>query len=466
MSLSVSEENISCLTATVLMIFSIPGLYEMFKHQTYRTGASDQDTAICDELSRYLNGESKSVSDSAKVQFLESIFFRVFHECISQEMQSSNESSKKLWDKFTEGASNFLEQEIKRGSTITQILEDKIRNDSKIPGYLMVRVHQSKTSYIRPDKQIILSNGDFYQLRCIVDRDQTTGRYSCYRLGLQRTWTTMADERDQQPASEREVMTTRNYLYLYERRYPCKVDGCPSEDSFPDQETLDHHLKTEHPTCSDCNKKFLLGVLYREHRANYCGKRTKKRERNFSSSDSGNGSMMEEESQEILSKINILEKRRLLDGNSSQSPKMEARFSGIKKEVTDQRFPRKSKVPSIDQVKSECLASKIRKVGEGNWTNGCIFRDQSGRDEHIFCSFNSSYIKSHQTTFYRKTEQDYLTILSYCPDSSKKIGYEFVLHWEGCSPVTIRGEIGDKKRVPFPRNSLVIRYDLNVWCKD
>ena len=229
MSLSVSEENISCLTTTVLMIFSIPGLYKMFKHQTYRTGASDQDTAICDELSRYLKGESKSVSDlrfilqifsreaemySAKVQFLESIFFRVFHECISQEIQSSNESSKKLWAKFTEGASNFLEQEIKRGSTIRDILEDKIRNDSKNPGYLMVRVHQSRTYYIRPEKQIILSNGDFFQLRCIVDRDPTTGRYSCYSLGLQRTWTTMV-ERDSLPASEKEVMSTRNYLYLF-----------------------------------------------------------------------------------------------------------------------------------------------------------------------------------------------------------------------------------------------------------
>ena len=93
--------NISCVTAALQMLISIPEVMRMFSHRHYRRGHNGC-TEISDEISRYINGESATVEDlifilraysddaaMGAVHFpsLEIIFFRVLLECVASELQ-------------------------------------------------------------------------------------------------------------------------------------------------------------------------------------------------------------------------------------------------------------------------------------------------------------------------------------------------------------------------------------------
>ena len=236
------KTDLSCLSASVNMLLSIKHVSQMFLHQTYKTGDQNQITEICDEISRYA-GESNSVSHlqvmlkkysgdaavcSAKFPSLEIVFFKVLLDLVGKELQSSSP----LWTKFTEGI-YFLER---RGElTVKEVIMMEINKNEKVPEYLVIKTDQPPTGYIFPENKVLLSNGDTYQLHCIVDHDQSTGRYRS-SVVINKTGM-MIDENSRQPASKEEVKTRRNRLYLYGRVYHsvCTVEECPDQRNFDDK---------------------------------------------------------------------------------------------------------------------------------------------------------------------------------------------------------------------------------------
>ena len=223
------EEDLSCLTAALQMLISIPKVMRMFLHRHYRSGNPAGITEISDEISRYIKKESATVQDllfilraysadaamsSAHLPSLEIIFFRVLHECVTSELKEADDHVKELWKKFTapetEGTFNFLELRGEKGKTLADILETQ--RSEKLPEYLVIRIYHPTGGYSFPDQEICLSNGEIYQLHCIVDKDSSTGRYRS-SLVKNKCWR-MIDERSEQPASTDEVKTRLNYLYF------------------------------------------------------------------------------------------------------------------------------------------------------------------------------------------------------------------------------------------------------------
>ena len=97
------NEDLSCLTAALQMLISIPKVMRMFLHRHYRTGNPAAITEISDEISRYIYSQQSAnrvqdvqdVQDllfilrvysadaamsSAHLPSLEIIFFRVLHD--------------------------------------------------------------------------------------------------------------------------------------------------------------------------------------------------------------------------------------------------------------------------------------------------------------------------------------------------------------------------------------------------
>ena len=433
--------NISCVTAALQMLISIPKVKMMFSHHQYRSECPGS-TEVSDEISRYINGESATVEDlifilraysddaamaSAHIPSLEIFFFRVLHECVASELQ---DHVKELWGKFTEGTFNFLELRGENGKDLADILETQ--SSENLSEYLVIRVSQPTVGYSFPNQEIHLSTGDIYHLHCIVDKDSSTGRYRSSVVKSQ-CWR-MIDDRSDLAASMDEVKTRRNYLYLYVRAqtYTCQVAGCPVEENkFGDQASLDLHHQTDHPTCSWCQQSFLMGCLYREHLES-C-KRAAKRRR-YSSADSGNGSMAEVQDEEDPPVL-------------TTTPSLTTR----EQQEQDSSAPELQKEPN--------LFPKIKKDDKGLWTSGeiTVSNRLSG-----YQSFNNSYLADHQTVFFFKIAGEHFTIHSFCPNSTKK-KYEICLQSENFLPIKIKGVIGDKKTILSSRvNSPVIYYDLIV----
>ena len=443
----------------------------MFSHHQYLAG-NPGIAEISDEISRCINGESASVQDllfilrvyssesamsSAHLPSLEIFFFRVLHECVTSEIKNADDQVKKLWGKFTEGTFNFLELRGEQGKTMKDILDTK--SSEKLPEYLVIRIYHPTVGYSFPDQEIILSNGDIYQLHCIVDKDSSTGRYRS-SVVKNKCWR-MIDDMSEQPASKEEVKTRRNYLYLYVRAqsYHCQVGGCPVDMKFGDQERLDLHHQTEHPTCSWCNKNFLVGCQYREHLVS-CKKAAERRRK--CSTDSGNVSMAElEEEEEEAPPVPItppVATRKQQDSPSELQSSKKRKLSSVN---VPESSPKKVKCGCVNRSDHDhrCLFPEIKKVDNDLWTSGEIIVSDS---RSVYESFNNSYLADLQTVFFFKSSGNYFTIHSYCPNSSKK-KYELCLQSENFLPVKIKGVIGDKKRVSSSRvNSQVIYYDLIV----
>lgn len=281
-----SVKDLTCLTAALQMLISVPKVKKMFSHHQYLAG-NPGITRISGEISRYINGKSASVRDllvllrvystdaamtSAHLPSLEIMFFRVLHECVTRELEKADDHVRRLWERFTapqsEGTRNFLElcgcEDQKK--SLAKILDAEIMDNEiseMLPEYLFIRIYHPTVGYSYPDQEMILSNGKIYQLHCIVDRDSSTGRYRTSVL-KNKCWR-IIDDMNEEPASKEEVRTRGNYLYLYLRVYECPVDGCPVQEKL-DKASLDIHHQTEHPTCSRCQKTFLLRCLYKEHR--------------------------------------------------------------------------------------------------------------------------------------------------------------------------------------------------------
>ena len=128
--------NISCVTAALQMLISIPEVKRMFAHRLYRSGHPGS-TEISEEISRYINGESATVEDLifilraysddaalsvAQFPSLEIIFFRVLHECVASELQFADDQVQEMWGKFTEGTFNFLELHGENGKDLADLL--------------------------------------------------------------------------------------------------------------------------------------------------------------------------------------------------------------------------------------------------------------------------------------------------------------------------------------------------------
>ena len=437
----------SCLTAALQMLISIPKVMWMFLHHHYRSG-NPHTTEISEEISRYIKGESNvkdilfimraySVDGPLSSAHLPStlIFFRVLHEYVSSEIKYADDHVRELWGKFTEGTFNFLELRGEKGKKLKNILETQISGE--LPEYLVIRIYHPPSG--GPDQEIQLSNGKIYQLNCIVDKDSSTGRY--YSSVVKNNCWRLKDERSS--ASKNEVQTRSNYIYLYIRAWPyhCQVDGCPSEEKF-DKAELDLHHQTEHPTCSFCKQKFLLGCLYREH-LDGCRKAADRKR--YCSADSGNGSIAE---------VTQEEDPPLLPTPSEKGGNKKRKLSV---DNTPESSTKKVKCGSVD------LFPKIKEVGKELRTTGKIIQNKSASaSQSVYKSFNYSYLADHQIVFFYKSDGDHFTIHSYCPNSSN-MKYEICLKSENLSPVQIEGVIGDKKRILFSRlNTPVIYYDLIV----
>ena len=452
--------NISCVTAALQMLISIPEVMRMFSHRHYRRGHNGC-TEISDEISRYINGESATVEDlifilraysddaaMGAVHFpsLEIIFFRVLHECVASELRFADDHAREVWGNFTEGPYNFLELRGEQGKDLADILESQ--SSVTLPEYLVIRIYHPTVGYSFPNQEIHLSNGEIYQLHCIVDKDSTTGRYRS-SLVKNQCWR-MIDDRSDQAASRAEVKTRRNYLYLYVRAeaYSCRVAGCPVEESFGSQASLDLHHQTDHPTCSWCHKSFLLRCLYREH-LHSCKKAAQRRR--FCSADSGNGSMAEVEDEEDPPVLPTT------DHQDSPAELQKRKLS------SDTESPTKMLKCATRSDQDTCsLFPEIKEDDKGGlWTSGeiTVSDSQSGYE-----SFNNSYLPDHQIVFFFKSVGDHFTIHSYSPNpNSSKKKYEICLQSEKFLPVVIKGVVGDKKRVLSSRvNSPVIYYDLIV----
>ena len=454
----------------------------MLLSKIHRIQLEDDDKPLRESisLSSATDEKTKAHVDRLSADHLSTQFFRI----ITKELKKcTSEDTLNRWRRSTR---IIVITEEANTTLLTPIFNSKSEQSYDEFDFLLVLQQEEDASEDRdifPEYQLTLSNGEKFNLLCIIA--YKSNDYSIIHSGIRNTI-----NYSKLPLSSK-VLTKYKHIIVYEKvsthdnSLVCPTSGCPFDLPFPTgkllvEHMLVEHMLIEHPTCSYCGEVFLMRILFNEHLQD-C--RDAVKESHDDKTDDDFNDMKSTVEEPKRKKIFGNRKKPSKDlGNEQLStveePKRKKMFGNRKNNSKDlgdgQAFKRHLHFPNDLNLNSskrkhqqdskrfckntQSVHKKCRLV-----TNGVIHRNESLiRGIPKFVPFCNAFLRIQDCQFYFKDLGRTIKILSYS-GKNESLTYKLTISDKHCK-MKFKSSIGKRINVDSKDfDSEVLDYKLSLY---